>query len=132
MEFRGDPDRALVIDRGIAHIFDQLTGMVTLNQARLYFDWANPDFDPNIDVINVLRGTPVQAFPTVTINRFKAPHWLCRLILKAQRIQLRSGINTHHPFRFKANGRKFTLIPEKGAGKLAPYDYTSDKEMINQ
>ncbi|HTW94751.1 MAG TPA: hypothetical protein VMD30_08165, partial [Tepidisphaeraceae bacterium] len=30
LEFGGDPDRALVIDRGIAHIFDNLTGMVTL------------------------------------------------------------------------------------------------------
>ncbi|MBY7142612.1 hypothetical protein KFZ56_05865 [Virgibacillus sp. NKC19-3] len=131
LEFKGNPDRALVIDRGIAHIFDNLSEMTTLNQARIYSDWGNPDFDPNIDVLNVLRDTPVENFPMVKINRFRAPKSLCRLALKAQRVQLRAGIGNHHPFRFKSGDKKITLIPKEGVisnritGKicfLCPYE----------
>ena len=125
LEFRGDPDRALVIDRGIAHIFDNLTGMVTLNQMRIYLDFGNPDFDPNIDVLNVPRDTPTAEFPSIQPNRFRSPYWLCRLAVKAQRIQLRKGIGNHHPFKFKADGVRYTLTPTKGVGGLAPYDYAS-------
>jgi len=126
LAFGGDPDRALVIDRGIAHIFDNLTGMVTLNQMRLFLDVKNPDFDPNIDVLNVPRDTPPAEFPEVQVNRFHSPVWLCRLTRKAQRIQLRRGINNHHPFKFRAAGRRFTLTPVRGTGALAPYDYDHD------
>ena len=113
LEFEGDPDRALVIERGITHIFDNLTGMVTLNQPRLYLDFNNPDFDPNIDVLNVLRGTAPTRFPVVQTNRYLAPTWLCRLAVKAQRIQLRRGIKTYHPYRMKtANGKVITFTPQ--------------------
>ena len=123
LEFGGDPDRALVIERGIAHIFDNLTCMVTMNQMRLFMDWGNPDFDPNIDVLNVARGTPPDQFPVVRINRYRAPRWICALAVKMQRIQLRKGIGNHHPFKFKLNGRRYTLTPVQGVGALAPYDY---------
>jgi hypothetical protein len=126
LNFGGDPDRALVIDRGIAHIFDNLTGMVTLNQMRLFMDFKNPDFDPNFDVLNVPRGTDPANFPEVQINRFRSPTWLCRLATKAQRIQLRKGINNHHPFKFKSGGMRLTLTPVRGTGALAPYDYDHD------
>jgi hypothetical protein len=128
LEFGGDPDRALVIERGIAHIFDNLTGMVTLNQMRIYMDFKNPDFDPNIDVLNVARGTSPELFPVVRVNRIWSPTWLCRLALKVQRMQLRRGIKGSHPFRFIAGGKKFTLTPKQGVGALAPYDYTSPTE----
>jgi hypothetical protein len=123
LDFGGDPDRSLVIERGIAHIFDNLTGMVTLNQMRMYIDWGNPDFDPNIDVLNVPRDTLLEKFPVVRPNRFFGPRWMCRLAVKSQRIQLRWGIGGHHPFKFKVGGRKYILTPVEGVGALAPYDY---------
>jgi len=125
LEFGGDPDRALVIDRGIAHIFDNLTGMVTLNQMRIFMDFGNPDFDPNIDVLNVPRDTPPADFPSVRVNRFRAPRWICRAAVKYQRIQLRRGIGNAHPFKFKAQGKRYTLTPVAGVGALAPYDYAA-------
>lgn len=112
MTFGGDPDRALVIDRGIAHIFDNLVGMVTLNQMRLYVDFSNPDFNPTTDVINIDRGTRPERFPIVSINRFRAPAWVCRTAIKAQRLQLRLGSTSpNHPFRFKVGAQTFTLTP---------------------
>lgn len=62
----------------------------------------------------------------VNINRFKTPKWLCRFALKAQRIQLRTGIINHHPFRFKAGDKKITLTPKEGVGALSPYDYNTN------
>ncbi len=112
MTFHGDPDRALVIDRGIAHIFDNLKGMITLNQMRIYLDFGNPDFNANTDVINVPRGTDANKFPAVQVNRLRAPKWLCRLAIKAQRLQLRTGsISANHPFKFKAGNKTVVLTP---------------------
>lgn len=120
LEFGGDPDRALVIDRGIAHIFDNLKGMVTLNQPRLYIDFNNPDFNSIADVLNVARGMPIDEFPVVHINRFKAPIWVCRLTSKLQRIQIRKGAQRDvHPFRFRYNAHVITLIKDgKSNGEL--------------
>jgi hypothetical protein len=112
IEFKGNPDRALVIERGIAHIFDNLLGMVTLNQPILYFDYTNPDFDPNIDVVNVPRDTASKLFPVLSTNRFRMSSWMCRLALKWQRIQLRKGFQDYHPFRFKAAGKTVTVVPK--------------------
>jgi hypothetical protein len=123
LEFGGDPDRSLIIERGIAHIFDNLTGMVTLNQMRIFMDWKNPDFDPNIDVLNVPRDTAAAEFPVLQVNRYRCPVWLCRLAVKIQRIQLRRGISGSHPFKFKVGDKRFTLTPKRGVGGLAPYDY---------
>jgi hypothetical protein len=100
--------------------------MVTLNQIRMYMDWKNPDFDPNIDVLNVPRGTPPQRFPAVQINCFYGPRWLCRLAVKSQRIQLRWGIGGHHPFKFKVGDRKYILTPVAGVRAPAPYDYRAN------
>jgi dTDP-4-dehydrorhamnose 3,5-epimerase len=115
LSFSGDPDKALVIDRGVAHIFDNLIGMVTLNQMRLYVDFANPDFNPATDVINVARDTPLDRFPAISVNRYKAPAWLCRIAVKAQRLQLRSGMaNPNHPFKFKVGKKTLTLTRVRG------------------
>jgi dTDP-4-dehydrorhamnose 3,5-epimerase len=111
LEFVGDPDRALVVERGIAHIFDNLLGMVTMNQPRLYWDVKNPDFDTTADVVNVPRDTPTKDFPVVQTNRFRAPAWLCGLSRKAQRIGLRTGPTHNHPFRFKMGQEWVTLTP---------------------
>lgn len=107
IHFGGDPDRALVIERGIA----QLVGMVTLNQPRLYFDFSNPDFKSATDVLNVARGTPIERFPVVHVNRYLAPWWLARLSRKAQRIRLRAGRTAVHPLRFVVQGKQVSLIP---------------------
>ncbi len=111
LTFSGDPDRALVVSRGIAHIFDNLTGMVTLSQLRLYVDFANPDYKPGIDVINIDRGTAPLSFPEVRPNRFRAPNWICRAAIKVQRMRLRHGGEERHPFRFKVGKRTVVLTP---------------------
>lgn len=112
--FVGDPDKALVVDRGIAHIFDNLKGMVTLNQMRLFVEFGNSDFSSGVDVINVPRDTPVARFPRVRVNRFRAPNWICRLAVKAQRLQLRHGLaQRNHPFKFRVGDKVATLVREK-------------------
>ena len=111
LSFGGDPDRALVVPRGVAHIFDNLTGMVTLNQIRLFFDFNNPDFDPSSDVINVPRDSPISAFPAVRVNRIRAPFWLCYLAIKSRRLRLADG-NRRYPFSYKIGGRRVSLIPK--------------------
>jgi hypothetical protein len=42
-------------------------------------------------------------------------------------MQLRKGINGSHPFKFKAGGKRFTLTPVRGVGRLAAYDYQADR-----
>lgn len=116
LEFKGNPDRALVIDRGIAHIFDNLVGMVTLNQLRKYWDFANPDFNPSVDVYNVPRGTAPRDFPVLQVNRFAAPHWLCRIVNKTQRMALRKQETwSTHPISLRAGRRKITLTKVESA-----------------
>ena len=63
-------------------------GMTTVNQMRMHFDLRNPDFVAGSDVINILRGTPVENFPVLRVNRFRSPRWLCNLMVKQQRIEL--------------------------------------------
>jgi hypothetical protein len=113
LAFKGNPDLALVIDPGIAHIFDNLYGMVTLNQMRFYIDIKNPDLNREFDVINVLRNTPPDQFPIVKTNRFRAPDILCSLIRRYQRDQIRRGIGTRHAFNLMAGDKKITLTPDK-------------------
>ena len=103
----------LVIDRGIAHTFDNLVGMVTLNQPRLFLDLANPDFNRVVDVLNVPRGA--SNFPTLRVNRYRTPAWLCRFTRKMQRLQLRANPHSAYPFRFATREGNITLLPrEKG------------------
>jgi len=110
LEFKGTPERALVIDRGIAHIFDNLIGMVTVNQLKKYWDFANPDFNSSVDVYNVPRGTAPSDFPVLQVNRFEAPQWLCRFVNKTQRMALRKQETwSHHPIALKAGQSKLTL-----------------------
>jgi hypothetical protein len=110
LKFGSDPDRSLVIGRGIAHIFDNLMGMTTINQMRMHCDFRNPDFVPGSDVINVLRGTPVGKFPALRVNRFRSPRWLCHLMVKQQRITIRRS-GSSYPFQFKHAGRNFAFVP---------------------
>jgi hypothetical protein len=111
LSFKSNSDRSLVIGRGIAHIFDNLMGMTTINQMRMHFDIRNPDFIPGSDVINILRGTPVDQFPALRVNRFRSPRWLCHLMVKQQRIEIRrSGGN--YPFQFKHGGKNFAFVPK--------------------
>jgi|SoiMethySBSTD1v2_1073268.scaffolds.fasta_scaffold501782_3 dTDP-4-dehydrorhamnose 3,5-epimerase len=111
LSFKGNSDRSLVIGRGIAHIFDNLMGMTTINQMRMHFDFRNPDFIPGSDVINIKRGTPIAEFPALRVNRFRSPRWLCHLMVKQQRIAIRrSGAN--YPFQFKHGGKNFAFFPK--------------------
>jgi len=128
LTFEGDPHRALVIERGIAHIFDNLANMVTLNQPRIYFDTKNPDFDPYIDVMNVPRSTPPDEFPVVQVNRYRAPRWLVNLGMKYQRIQLRKGMGAAHPFRFKVGAYRITLTPREYKGLMSAYSRSNECE----
>jgi len=109
--FTGDPDKALVIDRGIAHIFDNLKGMVTLNQPRVYFDRNNPYYSSDFDVVNVRRSSPLDEFPSVIVNRFPLPYWLCRSALKKQRAKIRAAGSRNHPFIFHKGSEKLILTP---------------------
>lgn len=112
LQFQGNPDRALAVERGIAHCFDNLVGMVTVNQPRLYVDFFNPDFVPPTDVLNVSRDTESRDFPIVRVNRFAAPHWFCRLARRRQRRQIQRNPMQQHPFRF--------VHPEHGVVTFVP------------
>lgn len=113
LEFKGDPEKSLIIDRGIAHIFDHLDGMITLNQLRTYVDYkANPDLNPTFDVINVPRGAALSDFPAVQVNRFMAPRFLCGFNRKVQRLRLREGAGAVHSFNFQIAGKTVTLTPK--------------------
>jgi hypothetical protein len=111
LTWRPDPDRALHIDRGIAHLPDNVISMVTLNQPRLYWDFYNPQFDPNVDVVNVLRDAAPEDFPKIRVNRFRTPTWLCRQTLRMQRLQLRAGlVRKAHPYRFRIGDKTVTIV----------------------
>ena len=112
LSFKGNPDRSLVIGRGIAHIFDNLMGMTTINQMRMHFDFRNPDFIAGSDVINNLRGTPIDSFPVLRVNRFRSPRWLCNLMVKQQRIGIRRS-SSNYPFQFKHGQRNFAFVPKR-------------------
>ena len=61
-------------------------------------------------MINILRGTPIENFPVLPVNRFRSPRWLCNLMVKQQRIGIRrSGAN--YPFQFKTAGKNFAFFP---------------------
>lgn len=110
LSFKGNPDRSLVIGRGIAHIFDNLMGMTTINQMRMHFDIRNPDFIAGSDVFNILRGTPIDSFPVLRVNCFRSPRWLCNLMVKQQRIGIRRS-SSNYPFQFKHGQRNFANFP---------------------
>jgi dTDP-4-dehydrorhamnose 3,5-epimerase len=109
MTFDGNPDRKLVISRGIAHWFGNLEGVVTRNEPMLYWAIGNDDFDPAIDTINVPREAAVQDFPSVTVNPWRIPNLLSQVILLSQRLRLRKG-QKNYPFRFKAGSRTVVLV----------------------
>lgn len=109
--FRSDPDRSLVIGRGIAHIFDNLVGMTTLNQMTMHYDIRNADFVRGTDVVNIPRDTLRHNFPELTVNRFRSPSWLCKLMVKKQRIDIAST-GSRYPFQFKHQGRNYRFVPK--------------------
>lgn len=111
IEFLGSPEKSLVIERGVAHIFDNLKGMVTLNQPQIYYDYKNNFYNSRSDVINVPRGTKENNFPAVEINKYLAPKWLCNFMLKRQRYLLSGNNNNNHPYIFQKGDEKLILTP---------------------
>ncbi|WP_275629369.1 dTDP-4-dehydrorhamnose 3,5-epimerase family protein [Pseudomonas sp. 273] len=110
LEYKGSPDKSLIIPRGVAHIFDNLADMTSLNQARHFIDIYNKDFNRSSDVINVPRGTPISEFPTLNINRFKAPAWIVKMSLRLQRINAKK--KSEYPFNILRDGKIKTVYPK--------------------
>ncbi|HGM7222643.1 TPA: hypothetical protein ACKQEW_000361 [Pseudomonas aeruginosa] len=111
LEYGGHPDRSLVIPRGVAHIFDNLKCMTTINQARHYIDFYNKDFNKASDVINVKRGALLDEFPVLRPNRYPAPSWVIGVSLKLQRINAKN--KREYPFNFMIDGKIRTVYSEQ-------------------
>lgn len=69
--FHASPARRLVIERGIAHTFDGLAGIVTRDEPLWYSAEHNPHWNVNNDLVSVLRDA--EAPPVVEVNPHRLP-----------------------------------------------------------
>lgn len=115
--FQGDPDRKLVIDRGIAHWFGNFAGVVTRNEPVLFWGLGNPDFDPAADTINVHKDAEPKDFPAVQVNPWPIPNLFTQTVTMMQRLRIRKG-QTNYPFRFKHGGKFVKLVEDYQAGGI--------------
>jgi hypothetical protein len=108
-----DPDRRLVIPRGVAHLPTGVNGLVTVNSPRIYWDWRRRLVHPDLDVINVERDRPVDRFPLYDVCRFPVPKLLYPAALAAFRTRYRPDLEA--PFIFDRGGRLYVLRRRKAA-----------------
>jgi dTDP-4-dehydrorhamnose 3,5-epimerase-like enzyme len=69
--FHASAFRRLIIERGIAHTFDGLAGIVTRDEPVWYSSENNPHWNVNNDLVSVLRDA--EAPPVVEVNQHRLP-----------------------------------------------------------
>ncbi len=69
--FHASPARRLIIERGIAHTFDGLAGIVTRDEPLWYSAENNPHWNVNNDLVSVLRDG--EEPPVVEVNPHRLP-----------------------------------------------------------
>jgi len=74
LDWDGDPDRRLVVPAGVAHWFQNLTGVVTRNEPVLRWDpEPDPLFSRGVDVYNVDLEEEADRFPIIRPHRYELP-----------------------------------------------------------
>lgn len=107
VETMPDPNKRLVIPRGVAHLPTGTNGLITLNTPTLFWDYSSRFVSLEIDVINVERERDLDRFPTYDVCRFKMPSFLYPAALKIFKDKFNP--NFEAPFVFDRGGRMAVL-----------------------
>lgn len=100
VEFSPSPARCLVIERGIAHTFDGLGDILTLDEPVWFVSEANPDFNMGNDIINFSRRAHAKDWPIVEINQLPIPS-VCYAYITARQHMTLVKNSLHYPYRIK-------------------------------
>jgi dTDP-4-dehydrorhamnose 3,5-epimerase-like enzyme len=90
VSFSPSPFRKLVIPRGVAHTFDNLSSVVTRDEPVLYSAWNNPDWNVDNDLIAFPRFQREMQEPLVQTNELPLPSDAHVLISRLSQHALRS------------------------------------------
>ncbi len=111
------PDRKLVIGRGIAHTFDGLQNIVTVDEPIHFVAEGNPDYNLYNDVVNFPRTFTPDLWPLVRTNDLPIPVECYRFITDKQH-KLFSAGGVTYPVRFQVElggeRRYVVAIPKHG------------------
>jgi dTDP-4-dehydrorhamnose 3,5-epimerase len=99
-EYFPSPTRRLVIGRGIAHTFDGLEDIVTIDEPHWFMSINNPDYNMGNDVVNFPRNIPEDKIPVVSINDYPIPKECYFYITNRQHKILKDKVPVY-PVRFK-------------------------------
>jgi dTDP-4-dehydrorhamnose 3,5-epimerase-like enzyme len=121
MQWHPTSDLSLYIPNGVAHAFDGLEKIFTLNNYRLFLPdperWASGDTEWNIesDVINLPMGILDKDLPTLDANEHEASEVFYQLIAERQRTSI-SKLEHEYPFTEDVtleNGKTVRLMLHK-------------------
>jgi hypothetical protein len=100
-KFSPNPNLCLVIERGIAHTFDGLGDILTLDEPIWFISESNPDFNMGNDVVNFSRTINEKYWPIVEINQLPIPSACYAYITARQHETLATMTSLHYPYRVK-------------------------------
>lgn len=109
--FHASPARRLIIERGIAHTFDGLAGIVTRDEPLWYSAENNPHWNVNNDLVSVLRDA--EAPPVVEVNPHRLPDSLHEYMTRLSQAVL--GEPKAYSTRFKlriAGAEQYVMFQE--------------------
>lgn len=136
LDFTPDPTRTLVIPCGVAHGFEGLEGVYTINAFRAYLPpprYLMTDKNPwatGTDIFNFPYATPDDDLPVVETNPYPASEHFYELLSDMQRATL-GQIDDEFPHTediVDAQGETVTLLIKK---KLSPKQQVPDWEPID-
>ncbi|HEV7289753.1 hypothetical protein [Sphingomonas sp.] len=109
--FHASPARRLVIERGIAHTFEGLAGIVTRDEPLWYSAENNPHWNVNNDLVSVLRDAAEP--PVVEVNPHRLPDSLHQYMTRLSQAVL--GEPKAYSTRFKlriAGAEQYVMFQE--------------------
>jgi dTDP-4-dehydrorhamnose 3,5-epimerase-like enzyme len=101
-KFNPNPKRKLIIERGIAHTFENLGHVVTRDEPIWYVAEKNPDYNLANDVINFPLNSKESEYPVVTPNNLPIPAQCYQFTLARQQETFRTTVPSY-PTRLKVN-----------------------------